>query len=131
KMSFSKDKICSACQLGKQTRASFQSKGNIQSNRLFELIHMDLFGPIPIISLAGSRHCLVVIDDYSRFTWVVPLKSKDETQKQLIKLIKQVQTEKDLKLVKIRSDRGTEFLNQTISSFLEESGIRHETSSAR
>ncbi|MDQ9786240.1 integrase catalytic domain-containing protein, partial [Serratia marcescens] len=119
------DKICSACQLGKQTRASFPSKGNIQSNRIFELIHMDLFGPIPITSLGGNKYCLVVIDDYSRFTLVIPLKTKDETQRLLIKLIRQVQTEKELKLIRIRSDRGTEFLNQTISSFLEESGIRH------
>ncbi|MDQ9786510.1 DDE-type integrase/transposase/recombinase, partial [Serratia marcescens] len=86
---------------------------------------------MPITSLGGSRYCLVVIDDYSRFIWVVPLKSNDETQKHLIKLIKQIQTEKDLKLAKIRSDRGTEFLNKTLSSFLEEFGIRHEMSSAR
>ncbi|MDQ9783115.1 hypothetical protein RF094_10435, partial [Serratia marcescens] len=77
KMTFSKDKVCSACQLGKQTRASFKSKGNIQSDRVLELFHMDLFGPIPIASLGGSKYCLVVIDDYSRYTWVVPLKSKD------------------------------------------------------
>ncbi|MDQ9783009.1 DDE-type integrase/transposase/recombinase, partial [Serratia marcescens] len=92
---------------------------------------MDLFGPIPVSSLGGSRYCLVVIDDYSRFTWVVLLKTKDETQKNLIKLIKQIQNEKELKLIKIRSDKGTEFLNKTISSFLEEFGIRHKTSSAR
>ena len=92
---------------------------------------MNLFGPIPVTSLGGGKFYLVVIDDHSKYTWVVILKSKDETQHSLINLIKLVQNEKGLKLIKIRSDRGTKFLNRTLSSFLEESGIRHELSSAR
>ena len=131
KLKFNKDKICAACQMGKQTKSSFKSKGSIQSNRYLELLHMDLFGPTPITSLGGKSYCLVVIDDYSRFTWVIFLKSKDETCFNLIKLIKQIQNEKSLSVIKIRSDRGTEFLNKSLSSFLEESGIRHELSSAR
>ena len=55
KIKFNKDKICYACQMGKQTKSSFKSKGTIQSERCLELLHMDLFGPIPITSLGGRR----------------------------------------------------------------------------
>ncbi|MDQ9782802.1 hypothetical protein RF094_08845, partial [Serratia marcescens] len=106
KITFLKDKVCDACKSGKQTKASFKIKGNIQSNRLLDLFHMDLFGHIPISSIGGSKYCLVVIDDYSKFTWVVPLKTKDQTQNKLIGLIRQVQTETDLQLARIRNDKG-------------------------
>ena len=100
--------------MGKHTKSSFKS---IQSERCLELLHMDLFGPIPITSLGGRRYCLVVIDDYSRFTWVIFLSSKDQTYSNLINLIKRIQNEKSLNVIKIRSDRGTEFLNKNPLSF--------------
>ena len=131
KIKFNKDKICSACQMGKQIRSTFKSKGNIQSSRFLELLHMDLFGPIPVTSLGGMRYTLVIVDDYSRLTWVTFLNSKDQTCNNLINLIKRLQNEKSLSVIKIRSDRGTEFTNRNLSSFLEESRIRHELSSAR
>ena len=107
KIKFNKDKICSACQMGKQIISTFKNKGNIQSDRCLELLHMDLFGPIPVTSLGGMRYTLVVIDDYSRFTWVVVLNSKDQTCNNLINLVKRLQNEKTLNVIKIRSDRGT------------------------
>ena len=117
--------------MGKQIKSTFKSKGNIQSNRCLELLHIDLFGQIPVTSLGGMKYTLVIIDDYSRYTWVVFLKSKDQTCNNLIRTIKRLQNEKSLTVKKIRSDRGTEFTNKSLSSFLEESGIRHELSSAR
>ena len=92
---------------------------------------MDLFGPIPVTSLGGMKYTLVIIDDYSRYTWVIFLKSKDQTCNNLIKTIKRLQNEKSLTVKRIRRDRGIEFTNRSLSSFLEESGIRHELSSAR
>ena len=89
--------------MGKQIKSTFKNKGNIQSDRCLELLHMDLFGPIPITSLEGMRYTLVVIDDYSRFTWVVFLNSKVQTCNNLINLIKRLQNEKSLTVVKIRS----------------------------
>ena len=117
--------------MGKQIESTFKSKRNIQSDRCLELLHMDLFGPIPITSLGAMKYTLVVIDDYSKFTWVVFLNSKDQTCNKLINLIKRLQNEKTLNVIKNRSDRGTEFTNRTLSSFFEESGIRHELSSAK
>ncbi|XP_075481190.1 uncharacterized protein LOC142521902 [Primulina tabacum] len=108
---FAKDKVCNACQLGKQVRSTFKSKGRNSSARCLELLHMDLFGPI-------------------RFTWVLFLSSKDQTADQLIRLLKRLQNEKREEIDRIRSDRGTEFLNKYLSSYLEDHGIKHELSAA-
>jgi hypothetical protein len=67
---FDKDRIYSACQAGKQVGACHPHKNIMTTERLLELLHMDLFGPIAYISIDGSKYCLVIVDDYSRFTWV-------------------------------------------------------------
>jgi transposase InsO family protein len=86
------------------------------TDRPLELLHMDQFGPIAYISIGGSKYCLVIVDDYSRFTWVFFLQEKS-------------QNEFRLRINKIRSDNGTEFKNSQIEGFLEEEGIKHEFSS--
>jgi hypothetical protein len=65
---FEKDRICSACQVGKQVEAHHPHKNVITTNRPLELLHMDLFSPIAYIIINGSKYCLVIVDDYSRFT---------------------------------------------------------------
>jgi hypothetical protein len=67
---FEKDRICSACQVGKQVGAHHPHKNIMTTDRLLELLHMDLFSPIAYISISRSKYCLVIVDDYSRFTWV-------------------------------------------------------------
>jgi hypothetical protein len=67
---FEKDKICSACQAGKQVGICHPHKNIMTIDRPLELLHMDLFGPIVYISIGRSKYCLVIVDDYSRFTWV-------------------------------------------------------------
>jgi hypothetical protein len=67
---FEKDRICSACQAGKQVGVHHPHKNIMTNDRPLELLHMDLFGPIAYISIGGSKYCLVIVDDYSRFTWV-------------------------------------------------------------
>jgi hypothetical protein len=97
--------------------------------RSLELLHMDLFGSIAYISIGGSKYCLIIVDDYSRFTWVFFLREKPQTQETLKKFLRQAQNEFGLKIKKIRSDNGTEFKNSQIEGFLEEEGIKHEFSS--
>ncbi|XP_073153011.1 uncharacterized protein [Henckelia pumila] len=92
---------------------------------------MDIFGPIPVRSLGGMRYTLVIMDDYSRFTWVIFLSSKDQTATHLIKILKRLQNEKRTGIDRIRSDRGTEFLNKTLGSYLDDQGIKHELSATR
>jgi hypothetical protein len=67
---FEKDRICGACQVGKQHGVPHQSKNVVATKRPLEILHMDLFGPVAYISIGGSKYGLVIIDDFSRFTWV-------------------------------------------------------------
>jgi hypothetical protein len=67
---FEKDRICSACQAGKQVGVHHPHKNIMTTDRPLELLHMDLLGPIAYISNDGSKYCLVSVDDYSCFTWV-------------------------------------------------------------
>jgi hypothetical protein len=90
---------------------------------------MDLFSPIAYISIGGSKYCLVIVDDYSRFTWVFFLQEKSQTQETLKGFLRRAQNELGLRIKKIRSDNGTEFKNFQIEGFLEEEGIKHEFSS--
>jgi hypothetical protein len=90
---------------------------------------MDLFGPITYISISGSKYCLVIVDDYSRFTWVFFLLEKSQTQETLKGFLRWAQNEFGLRIKKIRSDNGTEFKNSQIEGFLEDEGIKHEFSS--
>jgi hypothetical protein len=62
--------MCSACQAGKHVGVHHLHKNIMTTERPLELLHMDLFGPIAYISISGSKCCLVIVDDYSRFTWV-------------------------------------------------------------
>jgi transposase InsO family protein len=89
---------------------------------------MDLFGPVAYLSIEGSKYGLVIVDDFSRFTWVFFLQDKSETQGTLKRFLRRAQNEFELKVKKIRSDNGSEFKNLQVEEFLEEEGIKHEFS---
>jgi hypothetical protein len=76
KIKFVKDKICDACQLGKQHKTSFPKKKYISTSRPLQLLHMDLFGPNRVASLGGKLYTFVIVNDFSRFTWVLFLTHK-------------------------------------------------------
>jgi transposase InsO family protein len=126
---FEKDRVCSACQAGKQVGTHHPHKNIMTTDRPLELLHMDLFDPIAYISIGGSKYCLVIVDDYSRFTWVFFLQEKSQTQDTLKGFLRWAQNEFRLRIKKIRSDNGTEFKNSQIEGFLEEECIKHEFSS--
>jgi transposase InsO family protein len=99
------------------------------TDRPLELLHMDLFDPIAYISIDGSKYCLVIVDDYSRLTWVLFLQEKSQTQETLKGFLRRVQNKFILRIKKIRSDNGMEFKNSQIEGFLKDEGIKHEFSS--
>jgi hypothetical protein len=114
---------------GKHVGAHHPHKNIMTTERSLELLHMDLFGPIAYISISGSKYCLVIVDDYSRFIWVFFLQEKSQTQETLKRFLRRYQNEFGLRIKKIRSDNGTEFKNSQIEGFLREEGIKHEFSS--
>nr|GEZ15511.1 retrovirus-related Pol polyprotein from transposon TNT 1-94 [Tanacetum cinerariifolium] len=78
-----------------------------------------------------EKYILVIVDDYSRFTWVKFLASKDEAPDFIIKFLKMIQVILNATIKNIRTDNGTEFVNQTLRDYYEQVGISHETSVVR
>ncbi|GJV56906.1 retrovirus-related pol polyprotein from transposon TNT 1-94 [Tanacetum coccineum] len=90
------------------------------------LLHMDLCGPIRVASINGKKYILVIVDDYSRFTWVKCLRSKDEAPDFIIKFLNMTSALKHLS--DSQNSTETEFVNQTLREYYEKVGISHETS---
>ncbi|GJR80828.1 retrovirus-related pol polyprotein from transposon TNT 1-94 [Tanacetum coccineum] len=101
-----KDHLCSACQLGKSKKFSHRPKSENTNMEVLHTLHMDLCGPMRVESIKGKKYILVIVDDYSRFTWVKFLRF-------------------------IRTDNGTEFVNQVMSEYYEAVGIFHQKSVPR
>ncbi|GJS35261.1 putative ribonuclease H-like domain-containing protein [Tanacetum coccineum] len=127
---FENDQTCVACLKGKQHKASCKSKIQNSITQPLFMLHMDLFGLTFMSSLMHKKYCLVVTDDYSRFTWVF-LASKDETSGILKSFITEIENLVDKKVKIIRCDNGTEFKNKVMSEFCEKKGIKREFSIAR
>ncbi|GJV53782.1 retrovirus-related pol polyprotein from transposon TNT 1-94 [Tanacetum coccineum] len=94
-------------------------------------LHMDLCGPMRVQSIKGKKYILVIVDDYSRFTWVKFLRSKDETPEFVTNFLKQIQVGLNKTVRFIRTDNGTEFVNQVMSEYYEGVGIFHQKSVPR
>ncbi|GJZ64916.1 putative ribonuclease H-like domain-containing protein [Tanacetum coccineum] len=128
---FENDQTCVACLKGKQHRASCKTKAFSPNTKPLFMLHMDLFGPTFVSSLMHKKYCLVVTDDYSRFSWVFFLRTKDETSEILKNFIKEIENLVDKKVKIIRSDNGTKFKNHVMDEFCREKGIKREYSVAR
>ncbi|GJV91418.1 retrovirus-related pol polyprotein from transposon TNT 1-94 [Tanacetum coccineum] len=130
-LKFVKDHLCSSCELGKAKRKSFYTKTTPSSKRQLQLLHMDLCGPMRVESINGKKYVLVIVDDYSRYTWTHFLRSKYETPEVLIDFLRLVQRGLHAQVRTVRTDKGTEFLNKTLHAYFAKEGIRHETSVAQ
>nr|GFB50819.1 hypothetical protein [Tanacetum cinerariifolium] len=117
--------------MGKSTRKTHKPKSEDTNQEKLYLLHMDLYGTMRVESVNGKKYTLVIVDDYSRFTWVKFLRSKDETPDFIIKFLKIIQVRLNVPVHRIRTDNGTEFVNHTLRDYYEEVGISHETSVAR
>ena len=98
----------------------------VQTSRPLELLHFVLMGPARVQSLGGKKYILVVVDDFTRYTWVVLLKDKAEAPKKMIHLCKKLQVEKDTVIARIRSDHGTKFENTKLATFCNDQGTHQE-----
>ncbi|KAK1678908.1 hypothetical protein QYE76_039756 [Lolium multiflorum] len=127
-ISFEKDRVCGACVAGKQLKKKHPIKSIVTTSRPLELLHLDLFGPSHYDTLGGSKYGLVIVDDYSRYSWVFLLKSKDETHREFITFAKKAQRTYESEIKAIRTDNGTEFKNYTMQEFVDDEGIKHEFS---
>nr|GEX30557.1 integrase, catalytic region, zinc finger, CCHC-type, peptidase aspartic, catalytic [Tanacetum cinerariifolium] len=131
KLKFKKGHICYACAMGKSKKKSHKPKSEDTNYEKLYLLHIDLCGPMCVESVNEKKYILVIVDDYSRFTWVKCLRSKDEAPDFIIKFFKMIQVRLKVPVRRIQTDNGTEFVNQTLRKYYEQVGISHETSVAR
>nr|GEW90767.1 hypothetical protein [Tanacetum cinerariifolium] len=131
KLKYVKDQLCSSCELSEAKRSSLKSKAVPSSKGRLNFLHMDLCGPMRVASINGKKYILVIVDDYSRYTWTVFLCSKDETPELLKEFLTMIQRNFQALAITVRTDKGTKFLNKTLNAFFKEEGIEHQTSTAR
>ncbi|GKB03096.1 putative ribonuclease H-like domain-containing protein [Tanacetum coccineum] len=123
--------LMACCQKGKQHKASCKAKSVSSISHSLQLLYMDLFGPTSVRSLNHKTYCLVITDDFSRFSWVFFLRTKDETNGILKDFIRQIENQLNQKVKTIRCDNGTEFKNKDVIEFCGSKGIKREYSNAR
>ncbi|KAD6796314.1 hypothetical protein E3N88_07210 [Mikania micrantha] len=128
---FKCDENCAACLKGKQHKVSFPPIEDPKSTACLQMLHMDLFGPVRIMSLAKKKYCLVIVDDYSRFVWTFFLHSKDEAAKYIINFVVYTENQYSLPVKCVRSDNGTEFRNHILDEFYLSKGIKRQYSIPR
>ena len=117
--------------MGKQVKSKHLYVTEVQTSRPLELLHIDLMGPTRVQSLGGKRYILVVVDDFTRYTWVMLLRDKVEVPDKMIHLCKKLQVEKGSVIAKIRSDHGREFKNTKLATFCNDQGTHQEFSSPK
>lgn len=123
-VSFNKVAICDVCHFAKQKKLPFSVSSHRAAHQ-FDLLHMDLWGPFSIASVHNHKYFLTIVDDFSRFTWIVMLKGKFEARDQIQKFILLVETQFGATVKMIRSDNGPKF---NLSSFYASKGIVHQCS---
>ncbi|GKD60787.1 retrovirus-related pol polyprotein from transposon TNT 1-94, partial [Tanacetum coccineum] len=131
RLNFEKGRLCSACQLEKSKKHTHTPKAKNTNLEVLNTLHMDLCGPMRVQTINGKKYVLVIVDDYSRFTWVKFLRSKDETPEAVIKFLKQIQIGLNKTIRYIHTDNGTKFVNQVLTEYYERVGIFHQKSVPR
>nr|GEZ98613.1 retrotransposon protein, putative, Ty1-copia subclass [Tanacetum cinerariifolium] len=126
RLKFEKDHLCSACQLGKSKKHTHKLKAENTNLEVLNTLHMDLCGPMRVQTINGKKYILVIVDDYSRFTWVKFLRYKDETPEVVIKFITQIQVGHNKTVQYVRTDNGTKLVNHTLTEYYERIGIFHQ-----
>nr|GEV73649.1 retrovirus-related Pol polyprotein from transposon TNT 1-94 [Tanacetum cinerariifolium] len=131
KFKYHKEHLCPSCEQGKNKRASHPPKPVPNSRQRLHLLHMDLCGPMRIASINGKRYILVIVDDYSRYTWVHFLRSKNEAPAVIITFLKRITVILQSHFIIIGTDNDTEFNNQVLKVYFDSVGISHQMSSVR
>nr|GEZ99287.1 hypothetical protein [Tanacetum cinerariifolium] len=120
RLKYEKDHLCSACQQGKSKKHTHKPKAENTNVEVQNTLHMDLCGLMRVQTINGKKYILVIVDDYSRFTWVKFLRSKDETPDVVIKFITQIQVGLKKTVRYVHTDNGTEFFNHTMTEYYEQ-----------
>jgi transposase InsO family protein len=130
-LKFESDLVCAPCRYGKMIVASHSSVNTVMTEHPGQLRHMDTVGPSRVLSMGGKWYVLVIVDDYSRYSWVFFLENKDQVFEHFRLLALRLNNEHPNCLKAIHSDNGTEFRNASFDEFCLEHGIDQQFSASR
>ncbi|KAK5670322.1 hypothetical protein QVD99_8718 [Batrachochytrium dendrobatidis] len=114
---------CVACIEGKAVRHPFPKRSTHVATQVNVLLHMDLEGPFHDTALGGYKYYLIIVDDYSRYSHLYPMISKDQTFQRFKEHVAAVELSKGLPVRAIRTDNGGEFTSSAFQQFLKLKGI--------
>ncbi|GJY61991.1 retrovirus-related pol polyprotein from transposon TNT 1-94 [Tanacetum coccineum] len=126
-----KENLCPSCNQGKTKKASHPPKHVPNSKQRLHLLYMDLCGPTRVESINRKQYVLVIVDDYSRYTWVHFLRSKDEAPEEIKTFLKKITILLQVPVIIVRTDNGTKFNNQVFKEYFNSVGISSQASSVR
>ncbi|WVZ94452.1 hypothetical protein U9M48_040341 [Paspalum notatum var. saurae] len=129
KLRAEKDLVCHPCRHGKMVAASHIPVSQVMTSYPGELLHMDTAGPARVASVSGKWYVLVVVDDFSRFSWVFFMEFKDEVFGFVRDLVLRLRNEDHKAMRAIRGDNGGEFRNSRFENFCRDLGLEHQFSS--
>ncbi|WVZ76886.1 hypothetical protein U9M48_024808 [Paspalum notatum var. saurae] len=129
KLKAEKDLVCHPCRHGKMVAASHTPVSQVMTTYPGELLHMDTVGPARVASVGGKWYVLVVVDDFSHFSWVFFMEFKDEAFGFVRDLVLRLRNESHKAMRAIRSDNGGEFRNSRFENFCRDLGLEHQFSS--
>jgi transposase InsO family protein len=128
---FESNLVCAPCRHGKMIAASHSLVNTVMTKQPGQLLHIDTIGPSRVHSMGGKWYVLVIVDDYSRYSWVLFLESKDEVFQHFQSLSLRLNNEHSIFIKAIHSDNGTEFRNDSFDQFCLEHGIDQQFSAPR
>ncbi|GKD34603.1 retrovirus-related pol polyprotein from transposon TNT 1-94, partial [Tanacetum coccineum] len=126
KFKYHKEDLCLSYEQGKSKKASHLPKPVLNSKQRLHLLHMDLYGPLRVESINGKLYVPVIVDDYSRYTWVHFLISKDEAPEEIKTFLKKIIVFLQDPVIIVRTDNGTKFKNQVLKEYFDSVGISHQ-----
>ncbi|KAL8091680.1 hypothetical protein AgCh_034080 [Apium graveolens] len=125
---FTPDGLYDSCQKSKQRKTSFKSKTESSIPEPYDPLYVDLFGPVNVMSISKKRYAHVIVDEFTRYTWLYFLHTKDETPSILLDHVRELEKGSTYKVKIIRSDNGTEFGNSSMEEFCKLKRIKQEFS---
>nr|GEV70219.1 putative ribonuclease H-like domain-containing protein [Tanacetum cinerariifolium] len=131
KFKYAKEHLFPSCEQGKSKRASHPPKPILNPKQWLHLLHIDLCGPMRVASINGKWYVLVIVDDYSRYTWVYFLRTKDEIPEVIKNFLKKIYVRLQAPVIVVRTDNETELKNHSLKEYFDSVGITHETSAAK
>jgi transposase InsO family protein len=127
-LKFESDLVCDPCHCGKMITVFHSLINTVMTERPRQLLHMNIVGPSRVCPIGGKWYVLVIVDDYSHYSWVFFLESKDEVFEHFQSLALRLNNEHPNSLKAIHSDNGTEFKNASFDEFCLEHGIDQQFS---